>query len=206
MNPFKYAIALTGGISTGKSTVSNILKLYGLRLIDADKSTHKILDKEYKEIASIFGHKYIKNNKVDREELAKLIFNNKKEREKLESFIHPLIFEDIKEQSIQQDKLAFPYIIDIPLFFEKKTYINLIKNSLVVYSPKEEQIKRLSQRDKIDMKKAKAKVELQIDIEKKKKLSTWVIDNSKDLKNLALECENFMNQLEKKFLGIKLCI
>ena len=73
---FKYAIALTGGIATGKSSVANLLKLYGFKIIDADEISHKILDNNIQEIKTIFGEKYIIKNKVDRQMLGNLIFNN----------------------------------------------------------------------------------------------------------------------------------
>ncbi len=63
---FKYAIALTGGIATGKSTVASLFMLHGFLTIDADKIAHKLLDENYLEIANIFGNKYIKNNKIIR--------------------------------------------------------------------------------------------------------------------------------------------
>jgi len=65
-NLFKNAIALTGGISTGKSTVCNILKEHGFSIIDADKIAHKLLDESSNEIASMFGDKYVLDGKVIR--------------------------------------------------------------------------------------------------------------------------------------------
>ena len=97
--PFKYAIALTGGIATGKSTVCNILKLYGFSIIDADEISHKVLEEQKEKIAKIFGKEYIKDNKVDRVALGKLIFSDKNSKKLLENLLHPLIKKTIEKES-----------------------------------------------------------------------------------------------------------
>ncbi|OCL88481.1 Dephospho-CoA kinase [Aliarcobacter thereius] len=192
-NSFKNAIALTGGIATGKSTVCNLFKLHGLLIIDADKIAHKILDKEHEKIAEMFGKQYVKDGKVIRKELGKIIFSNEKNKLKLEALLHPLIFEDIKKEAKIFEDQNRPYIIDIPLFFEKMNYP--IKNSIVVYTPKTIQVERLQKRDNIDEKEAILKISNQMDIEKKKNLAKYVIDNSKDLKHLQNEVENLLEKI-----------
>ncbi len=77
---FKNAIALTGGISTGKSTVCNLFKLHGFLTIDADKIAHRLLDENSHKIATMFGEQYVENGKVLRKELGKIIFSNDKEQ------------------------------------------------------------------------------------------------------------------------------
>ena len=198
--PFKYAIALTGGIATGKSTVCNILKLYGFSIIDADKIAHKVLEEQKKTISTLFGKEYIKDNKVDRKKLAKLIFSNKEAKKSLEKLLHPLIKERITKESIKLEKYQVPYIMDIPLFFETKNYP--IKRVMVVYAPKEIQLKRLMKREGLDEVKAKKRISSQIDIEEKKKLATFIIDNSKDLKHLQKEIEKFIQKVENEYSKI----
>ena len=185
---FEHAIVLTGGIATGKSTVASLFMLHGFLTIDADKIAHKILDQEYKTIEKLFGSQYIENQKVLRKKLGKLIFNNKEEKEKLENFIHPLIKKEIQKEAKVFEEQKKPYLIDIPLFFEKSNYD--IKTSIVVYTPRNIQIQRLTQRDKCTEEEAISRINNQMDIEKKKLLATFVIDNSKDLKNLQKEVEN----------------
>jgi dephospho-CoA kinase len=81
---FKNAIALTGGISTGKSTTCNLFKLHGFLTIDADKIAHKLLDENSAKIAEMFGSQYIdKDGKVIRKELGKIIFSNEENKLKL---------------------------------------------------------------------------------------------------------------------------
>ena len=186
--PFKYAIALTGGIATGKSSATVLLSLYGFQFIDLDTISHKILNKNSKIVCSMFGNEY-KNidNSIDRIKLGQLLFNNKREKLKLEKFIHPLIYDEVEKQSIIQDKFKTLYIIDIPLFFEKNSYP--IRNSIVVYCPLKKQIERLMKRDNINKENAIIKINNQMNIDLKKKKATYIIDNSINLKHLQKECE-----------------
>jgi dephospho-CoA kinase len=184
---FKNAIVLTGGIATGKSTVANLFMLHGFLTIDADKIAHKILDENTNTIAELFGIEYIENNKVARKKLGELIFNNKNEKLKLEKFMHPLIKTQIINDAKLFEEKNQPYLIDIPLFFENKNYD--IERSIVVYTNKEKQIQRLVQRDKSNTKDALARINNQMDIEEKKLLATYVIDNNQTLNDLIKEVE-----------------
>lgn len=197
VDPFAHAIVLTGGIGTGKSTVCNILKLYGFSIIDADKIANYILQKEKDSIIKLFGKKYIKDNSVDKKALAKLIFKNKDAKQKLENLMHPLIKKKIIEESLKLEKHKVPYIIDIPLFFETKNYP--IKRVAVVYAPKELQIQRVVNRDKLSYEEAIDRIESQLSIEKKKEKATYLIDNSKDLKNLQKEIDKFVEKVKDEF-------
>ena len=190
---FKNAIALTGGISTGKSTVCNLFKLHGFLTIDADVIAHKLLDENSSKIASMFGNQYVQDNKVLRKELGKIIFSNEENKLKLEALLHPLIKEEIIKESRIFEEQNKPYFVDIPLFFEKMNYP--ISKSLVIYTPKELQIQRLMKRDNIDENEAKLKISNQMDIEEKKKLANMVIDNSKDLKHLQAEVERIIGEI-----------
>lgn len=116
---FKHAIALTGGIATGKSTVCNLLKLHGFLTIDADKIAHRLLDRHHAEIAQMFGQEFVKDGVVLRKELGKIIFSNEKEKLKLEAFIHPLIKDEIIKEAVIFEKQQKPYFIDIPLFLRR---------------------------------------------------------------------------------------
>jgi dephospho-CoA kinase len=194
---FENAIALTGGIAVGKSSTIAILSLYGFRCIDADKVAHQTLEEQKENIASMFGDDIITNGKVDRKKLGMIVFHDKSKLDKLEALLHPLIYNKIAELSEIEEKRGFPYLIDIPLFFEKKSYN--IANSLVVYTPKDEQIKRLMKRDGFDFDEAEVRVNSQLDIETKKSLASYVIDNSGNLKQLQIECERARTQILEDF-------
>ena len=193
---FKNAIALTGGIATGKSSVCSILKLYGYHIIDADKIAHDVLHDNKDNIAQMFGDQFIIDDEVDRKKLGDLIFNNKSQRKKLENLLHPIIRQTIQQLAKEREKFQVPYILEIPLFFDKRGY-NWIKRNILVYTPKEIQLQRLLNRAKISHEKAKNIIKSQMDIEEKRKLADFVIDNSKDLKHLQNEVERAINEYIK---------
>ncbi|WP_428739533.1 dephospho-CoA kinase [Sulfurimonas sp.] len=196
---FKYAIALTGGIATGKSTVASLLALNGMRVIDADTISHQILDASHEWVRKTFGDEYVKaNNKVDRAKLGQYIFSTSEAKKQLEDFLHPKIKAEIERQSEKQDNFKFPYLIDIPLFFENNNYD--IKQSVVVYTPEDIQLERFMRRNGFSQEESKRRIASQLPIDEKKERATWVIDNSKDLKHLQNEVEIFVEKIKEKYL------
>lgn len=195
---FSYAIALTGGIATGKSTVASLLGLNGMRVIDADTISHEILDASALWVEENFGKEFVESGKVNRTKLGSLIFSNEQKKKLLEDFLHPKIRAEIEQRSKKQDSFKFPYLIDIPLFFEKGSYD--IKESVVVYTPSEIQIERFMKRNGYSKEESLRRIASQMPIEEKRKKATWVIDNSKDLKHLQRECETFVETIKAKYL------
>ena len=195
---FKYAIALTGGIATGKSTVASLLALNGMRVIDADTISHEILDASAEWVKESFGEEYVTGKKVDRAKLGSLVFSDLDAKRKLEEYLHPKIREEIKKRSEKQDKLNFPYLIDIPLFFENNSYD--IKDSVVVYTPADIQLERFMKRNGYSKEESLKRISSQMPIDEKKDKATWLIDNSKDLKHLQEEVEDFVEKIKEKYL------
>ena len=190
----KNAIVLTGGIASGKSTVSALMQLFGFRVIDADKIAHKVLDNSVSQIAKAFGEEYIKDNRVDRKKLGSLIFANKDKRLELEAIVHPQIKKKILEEAQKQEALGKPYLIDIPLFFEREGVYNIDK-VLVVYTSKETQLERLIKREGLSREEALLRIEAQLPIDSKKERATYLIDNNKDLAHLQQECERVKEEI-----------
>jgi dephospho-CoA kinase len=186
VSSFEYAIALTGGIATGKSTASKIFQSLGLEVIDADSIAHKILNINYLHIASLFGDNLIVNNKVDRKALGAIVFDDKEKRQKLEAFLHPLIYDAIIAESLLLEKKEKYYLLDIPLFFETNRYP--ISKVCLIYIPQTLQVERLMQRDNSSKEEAFKRIDTQISIEDKIKISTYVIDNTKTLALLEERC------------------
>jgi len=142
---YSNAVALTGGIATGKSTVAKIFRSFGYTVIDADAIAHEILKTQVKAIGKEFGKAFIVSGSVDRKALGALVFSDSAERKKLEALLHPLIRLEIEKRAAEEEKQAKPYFVDIPLFFETEGYP--IKKSLLVYASKEQQLRRLISRD-----------------------------------------------------------
>ena len=158
---------------------------------------HQILQEDASWVAENFGKEFVTAGKVDRAKLGRLIFSDREAKEKLESFLHPKIRQAIEEASTKQDSFKFPYLIDIPLFFETGAYD--IEDSVVVYVPKVTQLERFMKRNGFSEEESLRRIESQMDIEEKKKKATWVIDNSKNLKHLQAECEKFVDMIKEKY-------
>ena len=199
----KNAIVLTGGIATGKSTTSALMQLLGFRVIDADKIAHQVLDESINEIKSYFGSEYIKDGRVDRKALGTLVFANRDKRLELESIVHPKIRDEILSQAVKQEELGKPYLIDIPLFFEREGVYNIDK-VIVVYAPKEIQLKRLIDREGLSQEEAIQRVDAQLPIDSKRDRATFLIDNSKDLAHLQRECERVKEEILNYASGNKI--
>ncbi len=184
---FKNAIVLTGGIGTGKSTVASFLKMFGYKIIDTDKISKEVFEEKKELIQKLF-------NTIDRKKLRDIVFNDKKKLKQLEEIILPEVKKRVINLASKYEKDNIPYFIDLPLYFEKQNY-NEFDKIVVVYAPKEEQIKRVTKRDNITTSQAQAILNNQIDIEIKKQKADFVIDNSKNLKHLQKEIEKFLNML-----------
>ena len=194
---FKYAIALTGSIATGKSAASKILSTLGFTIIDADTMAHQILNEQYLVIGKLFGEQLIVNAEVDRKALGSIVFNGEGKRKQLEALLHPLIYKEIEKRALALDALQKPYLIDIPLFFEGNRYP--IEKSLVVCTTKELQLQRLMQRNGFIEEEALSRMGTQISIDKKCKMGDYVIDNSGTLAQLEDECQRVRDEIVKDF-------
>lgn len=184
-------VGLTGGIASGKSTVSSIFKEFGVEIIDADKVAKKLTEteKNKQEIAKIFGTDVIdENGNLIREKIRERAFGNKELLDRLNLLIHPQVIEYFKEKREENSKNEI-VIFDVPLLFETK--MNTLCDKVIVVSiPLSEQIKRVMLRDKIDEKLAKKIIDKQLSLEYKVANSDIVIDNSgslEHLKNQVLE-------------------
>jgi len=198
---FNHAYVMTGGIATGKSTVCSLLKMHGFSLIDADVIAKEQLEASKSELRETFGDEIFDGAKIDRKKLADIIFSSSEQREKLNALVHPKVRAEIERQAELKEKRELPYLMDIPLFFESGDYD--CKMSMVVYTPKDIQLDRLVKREGFSLEEAKRRVEAQIDIEKKKEMADWVVDNSSDLKHLQNEVEKFVDYIRGQYDGIK---
>ena len=196
MQKFPNAYVITGSIASGKSTVVNLLKERGFSVIDADLIAHEQLEICKCEIVKAFGEQILDEaGRIDRKKLGAIVFREPKKLKNLEQILHPKIKAEIFFKASQFERLGEIYFVDIPLFFEKKERYAEFKNVAVIYAPKELLLSRLMSRNGLSLNEAKARVELQMDIEQKREMAKFVIDNSNDRENLKLELEKFLKQI-----------
>jgi len=200
----KKVYGLTGGISTGKSTVSDILREKGYPIVDMDKISRQIFEKDkpaYKDTIEEFGRGILdKNLEINREKLREIVFSNEDRLESLNRITHPYIMKESKSLIEEILKTRDLVIVDIPLLLETRTMlrkygINFTK-IILVYVDRETQIIRLMERDKISREDALKIISSQMSIEDKRDLVDYIIDNRGSLESLYLEVEKLMEKLK----------
>ena len=207
LKDLKNAIVITGGIGTGKSTVCSILTLYGFKIIDADKITANLLVQYHDDISKMFKQNFLKDGVFDKKALGVIVFEDELKRKQLEEFLHPKIKSIMIEEASFCESKDVPYILDIPLYYETGNFAD-IKEVAVVYAPRELQWERVLKRgfeaDETKKQIIKSILDIQLDIEEKKKRAKYVIDNSKDLKHLQKEIEKFLDYIREKYVHLKI--
>lgn len=196
-------VGLTGGIATGKSTVSAILKKAGAVIIDADRIARKVVKKglpAHREIIKNFGETVLlPDGEINRSVLGDIIFNDPQKKQLLNKIVHPHVRKEQNRQleTIEKTDPDSIVILDIPLLIETQMYSDL-PEVIVVYAPEPIQIKRLMQRDGISKTDALARVRSQIPIEEKKDRATIVIDNSGTMENTRKQTLKIFQRLKDK--------
>uniref|UniRef100_UPI0013BE988C dephospho-CoA kinase n=1 Tax=Carboxydothermus ferrireducens TaxID=54265 RepID=UPI0013BE988C len=175
-------IGLTGGIASGKSTVSRILQELGFAIIDADRIARDILTPghpAYQKVIDTFGKNILtEDGQIDRAKLGKIVFGNREKLLVLNSITHPEVLKEIRKKIKELTSSGIDWIVlDIPLLFEAKM-TSLVDEIWVVYVPEEEQLKRLMARNGFSRDEALARIRAQMPLEEKVKLADVVIDNS----------------------------
>ncbi|WP_080844471.1 dephospho-CoA kinase [Cytobacillus gottheilii] len=175
-------IGLTGGIASGKSTVSSMIKQMGFPIIDADIEARLAVEKgteAYEEIVRHFGHDILNETaEIDRTKLGSIIFHAEKQRLKLNSIVHPAVRRQMlqkKEDAIQNGESLI--ILDIPLLFESKLQ-SMCDQTLLIYVDEQTQLERLMARNELSLQEAKARIQSQMPLADKKKLADDIIDNN----------------------------
>jgi len=183
-----YPIGITGGIASGKSTATRILKeKLNINVVCADTISREITKKPsvIKKIAEKFGNEVIMNKQINRAMLRAIITESKEAKKWLEDYLHPVINREIKKQIRESDTATT--IVDLPLLgpYNFRHY-NYLKKVIVLKADLETRIKRLMERDGKDRQQAVAFINLQISDTEREKIADFVIDNT-DLTDEELE-------------------
>lgn len=192
-------IGITGGISSGKSTVTNFLRQRGFQVVDADALVHQLQapgGRLYNILVEHFGNQVLlKNGQLNRPLLASLIFSNPEEQEWSKETQGQVILEELaalKNQLAQTESIFF---MDIPLLFEQG-YESWFDEVWLIYLDRETQIERLMNRDKLSLEAAESRLASQWSLDKKKKLATHIIDNSGSLDQLLSQIISLLERGE----------
>ncbi len=174
---------LTGGISSGKSTVSAMLRAHGAAIIDADVVARQVVEPgtpAFAEIAGVFPE-VIVGGALDRAKLGARIFSNPDDRARLNAIIHPRVREETLRQLQTLAGAGAPLVInDVPLLIENRLHESMAGVILVV-TPPQVQRARLMARNGFTAAQADERIASQLPLEEKRKYARWVIDNGGSL-------------------------
>lgn len=188
---------LTGGIASGKSTVSSIFRSFGVEIADADITAKKISEREdvLQEIGKIFGKDVLSaEGQIDRVKLKEVVFSDKNKLIQLNNIIHPKVMEEfkkIKENTPKNDIIIF----DIPLLFEAGMD-KMCDTVILVYADREMQIERIKARDGVSRELAEKIIDAQMSLEDKKEKSDIHIENNGTQEELKKKVEDIYRKLK----------
>ena len=197
-------VGLTGGISSGKSTVSSYLKQLKIPVIDADEVARKVVEPNSqgaKEIRKTFGSDvFEEDGSLNRQKLGELVFSNAENRQKLDELLQPLIKIMILEEiEAYRQKGENMIVLDLPLLFEKQ-YEELCEEIIVVYVPRELQLERLMKRNQYTKQEALSRIDSQLSIEEKRKRATVLFDNQGTIQQLYHQVEQWLVETKNDIL------
>lgn len=188
-------IGLTGGIASGKSTVSELLTAHGFKIVDADIASRKAVEKGsegLEQVRSTFGDEAIdEDGNMNREYVGDIIFNYPEKRLELNEIVHPIVRTIMEQEKEAFLKDGYNVIMDIPLLYENELQ-DTVDEVWLVYTSESIQIDRLMQRNDISMEDAKARVYSQISIDKKRRMADHVIDNRDSKLDLKQNLEQLL--------------
>jgi len=189
-------LGLTGGIASGKTTVSKKIKELGGYIIDADKISKEVSNSQevLKKVEENFGVEVIENGSLNRKKLREIIFNNREKRKMLNNIMHPIIVKKMKEE-IEEHKEEKLIVLDIPLLYETKLEY-LCDKVLVVWVDEKTQIERIKKRDNSSTELAKRILGSQMPLLEKLKKADYNIENNETIEKLEKKVEKFIETLD----------
>lgn len=196
-----YVLGLTGGIASGKSTVSNYLYEQGAVIVDADLAARQVVEPGAAGLAQLtaeFGQKIVDEaGGLDRAALGKIIFNDQKKRELVNQILHPLIKKEMLAQvKLAEHKGTSLVILDIPLLFEShcEQYCDAV---LVVDVTPEVQVQRLMERNNYSKAEALARISSQMDPSTRRRLADFIVDNNGSQAETFKQVEQILEEILK---------
>ncbi|XP_039496029.1 dephospho-CoA kinase [Drosophila santomea] len=204
-----FIVAITGGIATGKSTISKVFERQGIQVIDADKIAREIVEPGqpcWRKIREVFGDEVLLPSKeINRAVLGKMIFEDKELRGKLNKITHPTIHRKIFWQVCKLLVSGHAWIVlDLPLLFETGVLMDFIHKIVCVTCDTDKQLERLIARNELSESEARHRVDSQMPLDKKCEKSHFVIDNNgtvEEAENSAMSIYNLMKDSKQHWLN-----
>ena len=181
-------IGLTGGIGSGKSTVSQFLAELGAVILDADKVGHEAFKpgtEVWREVVAAFGGQILTSNgDIDREKLGKIVFGNAESLTRLNQIMHPRMYDMVKAQLEEYRRQGVnTVVLEAPLLLEAG-WTSLVDEVWVTVAPESTVLKRLKERVGLSQSESLARIRSQLSLEERVKQADVVIDTDCDLDEL----------------------
>lgn len=197
-------LGLTGGIGSGKTTVTSIFKLLNIPIYIADVASKRLVATSpviKKELVKLYGEDLYNQNILNKQKLAQIIFSDKKELDRVNKIIHPLVEKDFCEwREIQKQKKHKFVIHEAAILFESG-FDKIVDKTILVYSPLELRIERCMKRDNISREEVLKRINNQWSDEKKLELCDFVIYNEDSQSLIKQVCHLINNLVENKENG-----
>lgn len=197
-------IGLTGGIGTGKSTVSRKLRERGYPVIDLDVISREVIEypEVINELVRNFGIEILESQNnisgkksISRNKLRQTVFKEEKKVSVLNSIMHPPIVEEMRRQAENFKKNYKTVFVEVQLLFEAKLEKEF-DLTVLVYADKKTQLERVLKRDGRKEEEVQQIINAQMDMTEKRRLSNYIIENNGDSEMLDLEIEKFIKKLK----------
>ena len=191
-------VGLTGGIGSGKTTVSNFLLDYGIPVYNSDSKGKTLMNTNLElknNIVSIFGERVYDNGILNTNLLSSIVFNDSTKIEQLNNLVHPKVAQDFN-QWVGKNNNKPILVKESAILIESGAYLNMDKIILVV-SEKSTRINRVSKRDNSDLESIEKRINLQLTDNEKIKYADYIIENNSTLEHLKLEVLKVVNKIRE---------
>ena len=191
-------VGLTGGIGSGKTTVSNFLLDYGIPVYNSDSKGKTLMNTNLElknNIVSIFGERVYDNGILNTNLLSRIVFNDSSKIEQLNNLVHPKVAQDFN-QWVGKNNNKPILVKEAAILIESGAYLNMDKIILVV-SEKSTRINRVSKRDNSDLESIEKRINLQLTDNEKIKYADYIIENNSSLEHLKLEVLKVVNKIRE---------
>ena len=191
-------VGLTGGIGSGKTTVSNFLLEYGIPVYNSDSQGKKLMNTNLElinDIVNIFGESVYNNGVLNTNLLSSIVFSDPEKIKQLNNLVHPKVAEDFN-QWVGKNNNQPILIKEAAILIESGAYLNMDKIILVI-SKKSNRIKRVSKRDNSDFESIEKRINFQLTDDEKIQYADYIIENNSSLDDLKNEVLRVFNEINK---------
>jgi len=204
-----YLVGLTGGVATGKSTVSNLFRDLGVPVIDADAMARRIVEpgrRAWKAIKNEFGQcVFHDNGELNRAALRTIIFEDEDQRQTLNRITHPEIYREMCWEAVKCALSGHQYIImDLPLLFEAGVMVPYMHKVIVVTCEEDLQLQRLMEQRHLSERESKLMIGAQMPLDQKATMAQFVIENSGSLNDTSQQVSRIHRRLSSSYFHWKI--